>query len=122
GFAYHLRGIGRLPGGWRLGQYNVVMGPPIFAPLLTCSVGVLGLLAALLRRELPSLPPWDSEPAADLRAAVERARDGSPLVRLERRVAHGEFQRALALTSAAFAVLAGGEAYFEHLRGSFNQQ
>ena len=51
GFVYHLRGIERLPGGFRLGQYNVVMGPPIFAPLLTCMVGVLGLLAGLLRRE-----------------------------------------------------------------------
>jgi hypothetical protein len=27
----------------------------------------------------------------------------------------------MALVSAAFAVLAGGEAYFEHLRGSYNQ-
>ena len=35
-------------------------------------------------------------------------------------VRHGRFQRTLALTSAVFAILAGGEAYFEHLRGSFN--
>jgi hypothetical protein len=28
----------------------------------------------------------------------------------------------MALLSAIFAVLAGGEAYFEHLRGSFNQR
>lgn len=38
-------GIQRLPGGFQLGQYNVVIGPPIFAPLLMCTVGVLGLLA-----------------------------------------------------------------------------
>ncbi len=50
GFIFHLRGIGQLPGGWKLGRYNVTMGPPIFAPLLTCTVGVLGLLAGLLRR------------------------------------------------------------------------
>ena len=51
GFVLHLRGIGRMPGGWKLGRYNVVMGPPIFAPLLTCTVGIVGLLAGLLRRE-----------------------------------------------------------------------
>ena len=48
GFAYHLNGIKNLPGGYKLGQYNIVMGPPIFAPLLTCMVGVLGMLAGLL--------------------------------------------------------------------------
>src|ERR671932_1136847 len=51
GFFYHVRGIRRMPGGFKLGQYNIVMGPPIFAPLLVCIVGVMGTLAALLRRE-----------------------------------------------------------------------
>jgi hypothetical protein len=51
GFGMHLRGIGRMPGGFRAGAYNIVMGPPIFAPLLTCTVGFLGLFAAGLRRE-----------------------------------------------------------------------
>lgn len=51
GFFLHLRGIARMPGGFRLGTYNIVMGPPIFAPLLLTSVGLLGLLAAFLRRE-----------------------------------------------------------------------
>jgi hypothetical protein len=39
-----------MPGGFSVGQYNVVMGPPIFAPLLLCSVGLLGFVASLLRR------------------------------------------------------------------------
>src|SRR4051794_29272171 len=51
GFYYHVRGIQRLPGGFGLGRYNLVIGPPVFAPLLTCMIGVLGLLAGLLRRE-----------------------------------------------------------------------
>jgi hypothetical protein len=113
GFVFHLRGIGRMPGGWRLGQYNVVMGPPIFAPLLTCTVGVVGLLASLLRPEVPPRRSW--------RLAVGRRlpsrRDG-----FAANVAHGRFQRVLALVSAVFAVLAGGEAYAEHLRGSFNRR
>jgi hypothetical protein len=120
GFVFHLRGIGRMPGGWRLGQYNVVMGPPIFAPLLTCSVGVLGVLAGLLRRE--ALPPlrWDQRLGLALgELGGIRRRSASTFAA---RVAHGRFQRSMALVSATFAILAGGEAYFEHLRGSFNRR
>ena len=51
GFVYHLKGISRLPGGFRLASYNVTMGPPIFAPLFFLSVGVLGLLASAARPE-----------------------------------------------------------------------
>lgn len=47
----HVRGIAQRPGGWRHARYNVEMGPPLFAPLLVCMVGGMGLLAALLRRE-----------------------------------------------------------------------
>lgn len=51
GFYEHLRGIGRLPGGFRLAIYNVTMGPPLFAPLFFLSIGLLGWLAAILRPE-----------------------------------------------------------------------
>ncbi|HLH24376.1 MAG TPA: hypothetical protein VK066_17780 [Chloroflexota bacterium] len=123
GFVLHLRGIQRMPGGFRLGRYNVVMGPPVFAPLLMCTVGVMGVLAGLLRREVPDLLP---PPVARVRRRVHRplAHPGhhDPLEQIELNVAHGRFQQGLALTSAVFAVLAGGEAYFEHLRGSFNQR
>lgn len=122
GFGYHLRGIQRLPGGFGLGRYNVVMGPPVFAPLLTCMVGVIGLLAGLLRRERLSVPSPGLRlvlTLADLLVREEPSR--SPLERLTTRVAHGRFQQGLALVSAVFAVLAGAEAYFEHLRGSFNR-
>lgn len=51
GFFLHLRGIGRMPGGFRAGAYNIVMGPPVLAPLLLCTVGFFGLLASALRRE-----------------------------------------------------------------------
>jgi hypothetical protein len=113
GFVFHLRGIGRMPGGWKLGQYNVVMGPPIFAPLLTCTVGVVGLLTSLLRPEIPPQRSW--------RLAVGGRRP-SRQNGLAANIAHGRFQRVLALVSAVFAVLAGGEAYAEHLRGSFNRR
>ncbi len=51
GFIFHLRGVSRLPGGFRLAIYNVTMGPPIFAPLFFLSVGLLGFLASALRPE-----------------------------------------------------------------------
>ena len=77
GFVFHLRGIQRLPGGLRLGRYNVVMGPPIFAPLLMRTVGVVGALASMLRRERLDGPssvgpllafwPWRSSAPSDRR-------------------------------------------------------
>ncbi|MGC1184900.1 MAG: hypothetical protein WBA31_07085 [Candidatus Dormiibacterota bacterium] len=48
---YHARGVARKPGGWSQASYNVPMGPPIMAPGLMTIVGLMGLLAALLRRE-----------------------------------------------------------------------
>jgi hypothetical protein len=51
GFFYHARGVLRRPGGWKKPFYNVIYGPPIFAPLLFAACGVLGLLACLMRRE-----------------------------------------------------------------------
>jgi hypothetical protein len=51
GFFYHVRGVLRRPGGRALLFYNIIYGPPIFAPLLFAASGFLGLLASLLRRE-----------------------------------------------------------------------
>jgi hypothetical protein len=123
GFVFHLRGIGRMPGGWKLGQYNVVMGPPVFAPLLTCTVGVVGLLAGLLRPEQVHPPRWDERLLPVLGPLwTTRRRPAGPAGTFAANVAHGRFQRKMALVSAIFAILAGGEAYFEHLRGSFNRR
>jgi len=104
GFLYHIRGIRRMPGGFSLGRYNIVMGPPVFAPLLMCIVGTTGLLTGVVRRE-----------------GAGRGRQGYRRRGLRARIARGKFQRVMAASAAGFAILAGGEAYFEHLRGSFNQ-
>ncbi len=123
GFIYHLRGIRRMPGGFKIGQYNIVMGPPIFAPLLLCTVGIIGLLAGFLRPEQlkhvelkPGLLSVLSQSLTAHRRSDEITR------RLTDNIAHGRFQQGMALTSAFFAILAGGEVYFEHMRGSFNQR
>ncbi len=162
GFIYHLRGIARLPGGYKLGQYNVVMGPPIFAPLLACTVGILGLMGSMLRRgkALP-LPqsanptttktprhqgtlrtiPWLSSwlfvsswlrPTNRFLGRVLLPAEGhQPAIHPEalwlprpmvRNVAYGRFQQGMALIAAFLGLLSGGEAYLEHLRGSFNQR
>lgn len=47
----HLRGVQRMAGGFRNFLFNFTMGPPLFAPLLFCAVGAMGLLASILRRE-----------------------------------------------------------------------
>ena len=51
GFGYHARGVLRRPGGLKMPVYNIIHGPPIFAPLLFAAAGFIGLLASLLRRE-----------------------------------------------------------------------
>lgn len=109
GFGLHLRGINRMPGGFKLGQYNIVMGPPVAAPLLMCTVGATGVLASFLQRETLTTGNLATT-AVNLRFAPER------------RIASGQFQRPLAATAAFFAVVAGSEAYAEHMRGSFNQR
>ena len=48
---YHARGVARRPGGFKQASYNLAVGPPIMAPGLMTTVGMLGVLAALLRRE-----------------------------------------------------------------------
>ncbi len=48
---FHIRGVARKPGGFKMASYNLPMGPPISAPGLMAMVGGMGLLAALLRRE-----------------------------------------------------------------------
>ena len=121
GFVYHLRGIRRLPGGFKLGQYNVVMGPPVFAPLLVGMVGVLGTIAAFLRRERRPNRLLEAVAAPQVAAAAVGA-SLRPLRRTEVEMAEGRFQQGLAVLAAVFAVLSGGEAYFEHLRGSFNRR
>jgi hypothetical protein len=51
GFGYHARGVLRRPGGLKMPFYNIIYGPPLFAPLLFAASGFLGLLASLLRKE-----------------------------------------------------------------------
>ena len=51
GTYFHIRGIQRKPGGWRLPMANIVMGPPIFGPALLGTSAYLGLVASFLQRD-----------------------------------------------------------------------
>jgi hypothetical protein len=104
GFGFHIRGIARKPGGWRIPVFNIVMGPPLFAPLLLGVGGYLGLIASMLRTEESSGP--DMEP----RAGVSRMRA---------EVREGRFQRQLCLAVACSALLNGFESLYSHYKSGF---
>jgi hypothetical protein len=51
GVLTHVQGIRKRPGGFGEATYNLVMGPPLLAPGSLCLVGLLGMLAAVVKRE-----------------------------------------------------------------------
>jgi len=112
GIGFHIRGIARKPGGWRLPVINVVMGPPIFAPLLFGTSAYLGLIASYLRREGdPAVSrcdcgehqSGDAEHAADWRAEISQ----------------GRFQKHLCAITIAWAFFSGFEALYSHYKSNF---
>jgi MFS family permease len=121
GFYYHIRGVARKPGGWRIPVFNVIMGPPVFAPLLFSTVGFLGLLTSFLRREnaqpevMPAVPrslPWW------LRRVPRTVTKQS--LTLEQRVREGRFQRVLAVVTALSAFFSWVEALYSHYKNNFS--
>ncbi len=121
GFALHARGVARKPGGWRIPVVNVVMGPPLFAPVLFGVSGYLGLVASFLRREDDPgsrlLPRW-ARPRAVWRdhLPVRAARGG---VSLRHELREGRFQRQMAGAAALAAVLSAFEALYSHHANAF---
>jgi len=94
GFVFHLRGIARKPGGWRLLVPNVPMGPPPLAPLLFGVSAYLGILAS-------RMTPEDSD------------RHDSPEMR--------ETLRQHVAAATAFAALCSGtEALYSHYKNGFH--
>ncbi len=131
GFGFHVRGIARKPGGWRLPVANIIMGPPIFAPLLFGISGYLGLLASFLRRtDAPADP--DVHPAVrPLRMllelnAVHKAKpddddshDEPKSEDWEQSLREGRFQKHLAAMTAAASLFSGVEALYSHYKNNF---
>jgi len=101
GFYFHLRGIHRKPGGWRFPMTNMIMGPPIFAPLLFGTSAYLGLIASYLQREEGNTPT------------------SRELLSAEQDIREGKFQQQVAVVAGISALLSGFEAYYSHYKNNF---
>lgn len=118
GFYFHIRGIHRKPGGWRLPMTNMIMGPPIFAPLLFGTSAYLGLIASYLQRE---------DGASNASASCEDtflsrhlpSSAGRDLLSAEQDMREGRFQRQVAIVTGISALLSGFEAYYSHYKNNF---
>jgi len=118
GFYFHVRGIHRKPGGWRLPMTNMIMGPPIFAPLLFGTSAYLGLIASYLQREdatgSVSMAGDDTWLARHLPSSK-----GRELLSAEQDVREGRFQSQVAIVAGISALLSGFEAYYSHYKNNF---
>lgn len=117
GFYFHVQGIRRKPGGWRLPVVNIVMGPPIFAPLLFGTSAYLGLVASFLRRgddggdvvpRSASKAHW----AASLSGMHETIDAGQDL-------REGRFQQHMVAATILASFLSGFEAAYSHYKNNF---
>ena len=115
GFFFHVRGIARKPGGWRLPVTNIVMGPPIFAPLLFGVSAYLGLIASFLRpEEAPEI--IDITPG---RCAGFRRFFFGRSTPWTQEIREGRFQKHLAVATILSAFFSGFEALYSHYKNNF---
>jgi hypothetical protein len=116
GFCFHVRGIARKPGGWRLPITNIIMGPPIFAPLLFGVSAYLGLVASFLRPE-ESPPILLRSPKARLLSlsSAEIAAQHPWTIGLR----EGRFQKHLAVATMVGTFCSGAEALYSHYKNNF---
>jgi hypothetical protein len=119
GFYFHILGIARKPGGWRLPMTNMIMGPPIFAPLLFGTAAYLGLIASYLQREdAKSIERGDGATDTWL-ACLLPPRTGRELISTEQDIREGKFQQQVAVVAGISALLSGFEAYYSHYKNNF---
>lgn len=118
GFYFHVRGIQRKPGGWRLPMTNMIMGPPIFAPLLFGTSAYLGLIASYLQRE-ESTDAVSVSGKDGFIARLLPSAGGRELLSAEQDMREGRFQRQVAIVTGISALLSGFEAYYSHYKNNF---
>ena len=117
GFYFHVRGIKRKPGGWQLPMTNMIMGPPVFAPLLFGTSAYLGLIASFLRREDASRDTRSGRKT--LLARLLPAKQSRELISAEQDIREGRFQRQVAIVTGVSALLSGFEAFYSHYKNNF---
>jgi hypothetical protein len=115
---FHVRGVRRKPGGWSLPITNVVMGPPIFAPLLFGTSAYLGLVASFLRREGDSHSSTFPMPAHSRHWALLFLPTHDE-IGLAQNLREGRFQKHMAITTAISAACSGLEAFYSHYKSNF---
>lgn len=121
GFGFHVRGIYRKPGGWRLPMTNMIMGPPIFAPLLFGTSAYLGVIASYLQREDARTVEGGDRTGATERwlARIFPSHSGRELISREQDIREGKFQRQVAMVTGVSALLSGFEAFYSHYKNNF---
>jgi hypothetical protein len=117
GFYFHIRGVQRKPGGWRLPTVNIVMGPPIFAPLLFGISAYLGLVASFLRRH--DEPPTLALPAPTHSGHLISRLIEPRVIELEQDLREGRFQKQMAAATVISAFFSGFEALYSHYKSNF---
>ena len=118
GFYFHARGIHRKPGGWRLPMTNMIMGPPIFAPLLFGTSAYLGLIASFLQSEEATGPASESGKDTWVSHFLP-SHESRKLLSAEQDMREGKFQQQLAIVTGISALLSGFEAYYSHYKNGF---
>jgi hypothetical protein len=126
GFIFHVRGIARKPGGWRLPMTNMVMGPPVLSPLLFGISAYLGLVASYLRREDDAPEPRDNAtwiPRAAHPHHWTRALPGGvskpEKIGWRQDIREGRFQKHVAAATAVATLFSGFEAFYSHYKSNF---
>ena len=109
GFGFHIRGIARKPGGWRLPITNIVMGPPLFAPLLFGTSAYLGVIASYLQREEDHGLRSHAVTAA---LSLRRPSFGDD-------IRSGRFQKHLCIVCAVGTFAVGAESWYSHYKDKF---
>jgi hypothetical protein len=117
GSYFHIRGIQRKPGGWRLPMTNIVMGPPIFGPILFGTSAYLGLVASFLQREDESGSGFPHPARMNHWGNVlTRTRDE---ISWKQDLREGRFQKHMAIATAVAASCSGFEAFYSHYKSNF---
>ncbi|MEO6802899.1 MAG: hypothetical protein ABI197_06615 [Granulicella sp.] len=109
GFGFHIRGIARKPGGWRLPITNIVMGPPLFAPLLFGTSAYLGVIASYLQREEDH----------GLRSRTVEATLSLRKPHFGDDIRIGRFQKHLCVVCAVGTFAVGAESWYSHYKDNF---
>ena len=119
GLYFHVRGVHRKPGGWRLPVVNIIMGPPLFAPLLFGVSAYLGLIASFLRRSGHDEERRFPRPAAAGHVARLLTAGKHEQIGWKQDLREGRFQKHMAVATIVSAFLSGFEALYSHYKNRF---